>query len=67
MQRANGKLDNFFEQGWVETWLLMDKESGCFLILRLRVRGTSKGIHKALGMCTVILQGHNKPRWVRGL
>ena len=67
MERASGKLDNFFEPGWLETWLLMDKKRSCFLILRLRVRGTSMGTHKALGMHTVILQGHSKPKWVRRL
>lgn len=67
MGRANGKLDNFFEPGWLETWFLMDKEHGCFLTLRLKVRETSMGTHKALGMYAVILQGHSKPKWVRRL
>lgn len=67
MERANGKLDNFFEPGWLETWFWMDKEHGCFLTLRLKVRGTSMGTHKSLGMYTVIFQGHSKPKWVRRL
>lgn len=45
----------------------MDKEHGCFLILRLMVRGACMGIHKALGMYPVTLEGHSILEWVKGL
>ena len=54
MEKGNGKLENFFGQGCVVILAADGYGTSCSLLLKLMVRETCLGIHKALGMHSMV-------------